>query len=338
VTSSRTLYLIFVSALTLSACAPRLSDCIRADVFCVGMVTGSGTIDEGINQQAWLGLQDAKGDGLADRIDVIETVDARDRAANVETLIKDGYDVIITVDPSMSGTTIVAAQQNPHTLFIGVEQTQKATLPNLAGLVFHEEQSGFLAGALAALITQTNRVAGACEAKFVDIMRRYCDGFQAGATFINPHVSVTITYREGPSNRLFNDPDWGSQTASGFVSAGADVLFAAGGETADAALNTASEGGAYVIGAETDQYVTLTNARPRLLSSALDDIRSGILDLMRQTRAAKFPAGNFFGQTRLAPFHDLERQVPETVKNELNAISQGLTNGSIISGVPYASP
>ena len=134
-----------ISLFLLSACAPRPTDCARADVFCVGLVTASGSIDEGINQQAWLGLQDAKAESLADRIDYIETVDSRDREANIQTFINDGYDVIITVGSSLTNETIAAAQKNPKIKFIGVEQTQDATLPNLTGLVFHEEQSGCMA-------------------------------------------------------------------------------------------------------------------------------------------------------------------------------------------------
>ena len=70
---------ILLFILIFSSCAPRPTDCARPGVFCVGLVTASGSIDDGINQQAWLGLQDTKGEGLTDRIDYIETVDSRDR-------------------------------------------------------------------------------------------------------------------------------------------------------------------------------------------------------------------------------------------------------------------
>ena len=166
------------------------------DVFCAGLVTDFGPVSEGINHEAWLGLQDAKAKNGLDRIDVIETVDVRDRAKNIATFAVDSYDIIVTVGSSISNETLTAAKNYPKLLFIGVEQPQKAKAPNLAGLVFHEEQSGFLSGALAALMTQTQRVGAVCEAKFIDPMRRYCDGFQAGARYINPQMNVTISYRE----------------------------------------------------------------------------------------------------------------------------------------------
>jgi basic membrane protein A len=321
-----------------SSCAPRPTDCARPDVFCVGLVTASGSINDGINQQAWLGLQDAKAEGLADRIDYIETVDARDRETNIQTFINDGYDVIITVGSSMVNETIYAAQKNPKVKFIGVEQTQNEALPNLTGLVFHEERSGFLAGALAASITQTNRIAALCEAKFIDAMRRYCDGFKAGAKYINTNVNTTIVYRTGSNQNLFNDPDWGSQTAFQVVQDGADVIFAAGGNTANAALETAAAQGAYVIGSETDQYESLTDIRSRLVSSAMNDVRTGVRNLMRLVRNNQMPAGNYFGPIMLAPFHDLEGQIPQSIQDQLNQLAPELSNKPMLDEVPYQKP
>lgn len=331
-------FLILFVTVIFSSCAPRTADCVRPDVFCFGLITASGSIDEGINQQAWLGLQDAKAEGLADRIDTIETIDSRDRAANIQTFINDGYDVIITVGSLLTNETIAAAQKNPKIKFIGVEQTQNKTFPNLTGLVFHEEQSGFLAGTLAASITQTNHIAAICEAKFIDAMRRYCDVFKAGAQYINPKINIDAVYRSGSNQYLFNDPDWGTEAAHQAVNDGADVILAAGGNTADAALETAAGQGVYVIGSKTDEYESLTDIRSRMVSSAVNGVRSGIRDLMRLVRNNQQPAGNFFGPTALAPFHDLDSQIPQSVKDQLNHLAQELTGNPIIDDVPYQRP
>jgi len=329
---------LLITVLLTTACAPRPADCARADVFCAGLVTASGSINEGINQQAWLGLQDAKAEGFADRIDYIETVDARDRAANLQALVDDGYDVIIAAGGALADETGSAAQKNPGIKFIGVEQTQETALPNLTDLVFHEEHGGFLAGALAASLTQTNRVAALCEAKFIDDMRRYCDGFQAGAQYIHPNLNPTIVYRTGSNENLFNDTDWGSQAAIQATRDGADVVFAAGGETAKAALEAAALQGAYIIGAETDPYEDLTDVRSRLLSSALNDIRPGVRDLMRLARINQLPAGNFFGSIELAPFHDQDQQIPQPVKDGLVQLEKELAGGALMDKVPYQKP
>jgi basic membrane protein A len=331
-------FFILFFILLFSACAPRPTDCARPDVFCVGLVTASGSIRDGINQQAWLGLQDAKVEGLADRIAYIETVDSRDRQANIQTFINEGYNVVITVGASMATETIFAAQKNPKIKFIGVEQTQDAIYPNLTGLVFHEEHSGFLAGVLAASMTQTNHVAALCEANFIDAMRRYCEGFKAGAYYANADVSITVTYRTGSNQNLFNDTDWGNQAALQAIHDGADVIFAAGGNTANTALETAAEQGMDVIGSETDAYESLPDIRTRLLSSATSDFRTGIRDLMRLERTGQLPGGNFFGQIELAPFHELDLRIPQSVKDQLNQLAQRLANDPSLDEVPYPKP
>ena len=331
-------FVILLIALTFSACAPRPQDCARADVFCVGLITASGSIEDGINREAWLGLQDAKAENLVDRIDYIETIDSRDREQNITFFAQRGYDVIITVGSSIADETISLANHNPKILFIGVEQPQPTKYSNLAGLIFHEERGGFLAGALAAMITQTDHVAAVCEEKFIDPMRRYCDGFKEGVRFVDPKIKTDVVYRNGASENLFNDPDWGSATALKFVSDGADVLFAAGGGTGDAALESAANQGAAVIGAGTDAYTRLTNIRQQLVSSALNDTRLGVRDLMRLTRSGQFSPGEFFGQVELAPFHEWESRLPQAVKDQVLGISNGLNDGSVQTNVPYKSP
>ena len=331
-------FLILLSALTFSACAPRPQDCVRADVFCVGLVTASGPIEDGINHEAWLGLQDAKAEKLADRIDYIETVDSRDREQNITYFTQRGYDVIITVGSSIADETVLSAEHNPKVLFIGVEQPQPTKYPNITGLVFHEDQGGFLAGSLAAMITQTDHVAAVCEEKFIDPMRRYCDGFKEGVRYIDPKIKTDVMYRDGASENLFNDPVWADATAQQVVDDGADVVFAAGGSTADAALKTAAGQGAAVIGAETDVYERLTVVRPKLVTSAVNGIRFGVRDLMRLVRNGQFPSGEFFGQVELAPFHEWDSQIPQTVKDRIVEIESGLNAKLIQTNVPYKSP
>ena len=331
--------LLLVScAVILSACAqqPSPQDCARAEVFCAGLVTDFGPITAGISHEAWLGLLDAKEGHSAERFDAIETVDVRDRAANIAALADDGYDVIVTVGAAMTDDTRAAALKYPKLAFIGVEQPQETNLPNLAGLVFHEERSGFLVGVLAARMTQTGHIAAVCDARFIDPIRRYCDGFQAGARYVTPRINATVDYREGSTEALFNDPEWGRDTAFKEVNAGADVLFAAGGNTATAALQAAASNGIFVIGSETDLYPDLPGIRPLLLTSATNDIRSGVLELLRMARRKALPSGDYIGDAKLAPWHALDRRIPTDVKQELQKINLDL--GVLTQDIPYKNP
>ena len=143
-----------------------------------------------------------------------------------------------------------------------------------------------------------------------------------------------MNYREGSQEKLFDDVDWGQTAALRVVHEGADVVFAAGGGTADAVLETAAEQKVMVIGAETDPYMRMTDLRPWLITSAINDIHAGIRELIGLTRAGKFPSGNYFGQTRLAPFHEFENKIPPGSKDRLNQIINGIEDGSIKTGIP----
>ena len=330
--------LITLAAMLLAGCASRPQDCASPDIWCAGLVTGFGSVTQGINGVAWLALEDAKSDGLLARVDRIETVDSRDRAANIAIFGEAGYDIVVTVGVSISDETSAAARRYPKTAFIGVEQSQQTEIPNLAGLVFHEEQSGFLAGVLADWVTQTGHVAAVCESSFIDTVRRYCEGFRAGALYGDPGVRVTVSYRQGRNELLFHDPDWGRESALEMLDGGADVLFAAGGETADAALQAAARSGALVIGAETDTHTRLKDVRPQLLTSAVSDIRVGVGALVVAARQGKLPPGDTFGHVGLAPFHDLESRIPKEAKGRLARIQGMLETGEIPLKVPYRLP
>ncbi len=329
---------LLLGAVGFSACGPQPQDCVSPRVFCVGLVTDYGGTTTGIQHEAWQALEEAKADGLVDRVDRIETVDTRDRLANIDTFASQGYDAIVTIGSSISAETLAAAQKYPDLLFIGVEQPQETKLPNLTGLIFHEERSGFLAGVLAAMSTRTGRVAAVCEAKFLNPIRRSCDGFQAGVNYADPAVSVSIVYRDGPQQKLYQDTTWGAAQAADQVQQGSDVIFAAGGDTAAAALDTAAAKGALVMGSETDLYADMAEVRPELLACSVSYVDQGVLDLLRLAREGRFPGGNYFGRSGLSPFHDLESAVPASTRARLLQVEQALHDGSLQPDIPYDNP
>ncbi|HUE98244.1 MAG TPA: hypothetical protein VMN99_03255, partial [Anaerolineales bacterium] len=100
----------------------------------------------------------------------------------------------------------------------------------------------------------------------------------------------------------------------------------------------AAQAGAYAIGVDTDQYLTLPEAAPRMLSSAMKLIVPGVFDLVSLSREGNFPSGNYFGDAGYAPYHDLEGEVPADVKATMEQINAGLLDGSITTDVPPVKP
>ena len=75
-------------------------------------------------------------------------------------------------------------------------------------------------------------------------------------------MRARVLYKsEGGTAELFNDPAWGEEQALFMLEGGVDILFAAGGETARAALETAAARGVYVIGADEDMYLSIGQRR-----------------------------------------------------------------------------
>lgn len=328
--------LLFLISFTLAACnLPRATDCARPEVFCVGIVTAYGKVDDhSLNQSAWEGIQQAHNEGLIHRADFIETIDARDRAKNIRTFLENDYDLIVTVGAALEEETRLAADEWPGAAFIGVDQPAGESRPNLATITFPEDQGGFLAGALAALTTNTGKVAALCEVESLPAMWRYCEGFRVGVRYANPDLHPRVLYKdEGATSELFNDPKWGEEQALFMLEGGVDILFAAGGETARAALETATARDVYIIGAEEDMYYQLENV-DFVLSSIVRQAGASVYALIRLAVEGMFTAGETRGTYMLGPYHSLERQVPPTVRERLEQIRIGLADGSIQTGVP----
>jgi len=150
-------------------------------------------------------------------------------------------------------------------------------------------------------------------------------------------TEVYVLYHSN-DDEAFLDPEWGAETAGTMIDQGADVIFGCGGDTGNGAVIAAAQIKLYVIGVDTDQYLTLPEAAPRMLSSARKLVTPGVFELIKLSQEGAFPSGNYFGNVGYAPFHDLENEVPADVKDAMVKIHAGLLDGSIQTNVPQVKP
>ena len=329
--TKRLLALIAVLALFGAACTS--SD--DSDAFKIGVVTDTGKVDDkSFNQSAWEGAQEAAA-ALGAEANYIETEQAKDYENNINLFVEDGVDVIITVGFGLGDATVAAAKANPDIVFVGVDQFQPEALPNLAGLIFPEDKSGFLAGALAGMLTETNIVGAVLGTDLVPPVVAFKEGWENGARYTNPGVDTISTYHPGGLDVAFGDPDWGAATARQALDQGADIIFGAGGATGNGALiEIASQDGAYCVGVDTDQWNTVPEAQPCLVTSAMKLIAPGVAALIEAAQAGEFPGGNYLGEVGLAPFHDFDGTVTDDMRATLDDVLEGLNDGSIATGYP----
>jgi len=311
----------------------------------VCLVTDVGKVNDGtFNQLAYEGMLQVVEDYDLEST-YIETLAPTDYAANIQTCLDSGYDVIATIGFLMTDATLAAATANSGVYFIGIDQGYEAPPANLVGVQYREDQSGFIAGALAALMSETGKIAGIYGIP-VPAVVKFRNGFEQGAKYINPDINVQGVYIDS-----FVDSARGAETAIQLIEADpenpVDVIFGAGGQTGSGGIKAAAEAGVYVIGVDQDEYFTTfgngtTPGSEFLISSATKRVDRGIyvpIEQLVNGDASAFGGIEILSAANdgvaFAPPHDSD--VTEDVTAELEEILASLKEGSIVTGVDPVS-
>jgi len=303
----------------------------------VALIAPNRIFDKGYVELSWNGVQLAEKE-LGAQVKPVEVLDGNLVMKNVDDVISQGYNVVVMVSPQLRDQAIEAAKKHPGVTFIGIDHTQDEVLPNLVGLVFREDQAGYLAGALAASMTKTNKVGAVLGTDVIPQLWAFGEGFRKGAEDRKPGVEVTLVYHNQVSiEQSFIDPEWGRLQANTMLDNKVDVIFAAAGATGNGTLLAIADrkaSGAMGIGVDTDQYLTLAEAQPILLSSTMKQVDKGILAILKQVKDGTIKGGNFRGTIGLAPFHDFETRIPADVKQSLSELQQKLESGQLTVELP----
>jgi basic membrane lipoprotein Med (substrate-binding protein (PBP1-ABC) superfamily) len=295
-----------------------------------------GKINDGtFNTFAYAGMLRAA-EEFALETTFIETLAATDYENNFATCINEGYDIIVTVGFLITDATAAAAAANPEVFFVGVDQFHANPLPNLVGLQFREDQGGFLAGAMAAQLSESGVVGGVYGIDIPPVVK-FRTGFENGARFINPDIEVL-----GVNNDSFIAPDEGGRDAEQLIGEGAGVILGAGGPAGSGAITLAAQAGTWVIGVDLDEYTTTfgngeTPGADRILTSAIKRVDQGVYDMIAAAASGvPFPAGSIYvlevanGGIGYAPANDAD--IPAAVQARTDEILAGLRDGSIVTG------
>lgn len=313
--------------------------CADEEMHCVGVIINRGLFnDKSFNQSTWEGAQRAEAD-LAAYVEYIEAETSVSSDEHIGYFAEKGFDIIVTVGFNWGDLTNGAAQIYPDINFIGVDQFQPVELDNVSGLIFPERDAGFLAGALAALISESGTIAAVLGTDLIPPVVSFKEGFVAGAYAMNPEIELLIEHHPGEISESFSDPEWGATKAREMMDQGADVIWGAGGLTGNGAiLEAATRSNIYCIGVDVDQWSILPDAQPCLVSSATKQISNGVFELIARSIIGEIPTGNFNGGVKLAPFHDFDEQISAEAKAVLNELRDGLAAGQIPNDGTYIYP
>ncbi|HKP51698.1 MAG TPA: BMP family ABC transporter substrate-binding protein [Chloroflexia bacterium] len=304
----------------------------------VGLVTDVGKVNDGtFNQFAYDGLKRADTE-LGVETNFIETTASADYDKNLEQFASQNYDMIIAVGFLMGDALKAAAAKHPTIKYAIVDYAYSPDIPNVRGLVFAEDQSGYLAGVLAASMSKSNIIGVVGGIETVPAVKKFVVGYANGAKSIKPDIEVKQVYIAS-----FTDRARGAEAATSFIAEGADVIFGAGGQTGSGAIQAAAQAGVWVIGVDQDEYVTTfqRGAAPgsdKILSSAGKRVDNAVFSAIKSAQDGSFAGGTQLYDAAsqgvgLAPFHDADASIPAEVKTKLDETLKGLADGSIKTGV-----
>ena len=305
----------------------------------VGLVTDVGKLsDKSFNANAWQGVQDAVADSsLCVKAKVIESNQPTDYQKNMQLFIDQNYDMVVTVGFLLGDDTLAVAKANPNVKFAIVDYAYTTPPANLTGLVFREDQAGFLAGIVAAKMSKTGTIGGVYGLDIPPV-HKYRVGYENGAKYAVSSIKTLGVYQPPSGAKSFNDPDWGKQQATAMFGQGADIVFGAGGNTGNGALLAAVQANKLCVGVDVDQYVSYADAQKCLLTSAEKHIafsvKTAITDMVKGTWPSSglltFDAKN--SGVGISPFHNYDSQVPAAVKTMVADALKKLADGTLQTG------
>ena len=306
---------------------------LQAKNFKAGLVTDVGKVDDKtFNEYAYKGMMRAANDFNFETA-FIETLQPTDYDKNIEQFASEGYNIIITVGFMLGDATKAMAAKYPDVNFIIVDFAFDPPIKNVMGLVFAEHEAGFMAGALAGLMTKED-IVGLVAGKEIPPVVRYRKGYEAGAVYTNPKCEVLSVHIDS-----FVDPARGKTAALSQIDEGADVVFGAGGITGSGAIMGAAQAGAWVIGVDQDEYMTTFKqgkvaGSKRVLTSAMKRVDNAVYGAIKLAVEGDFGGGVHLSSVSnsgidLAPFHKAEDKIPADVKEKLEQIKADLNAGKI---------
>lgn len=305
----------------------------------VGLVTDVGKLsDKSFNANAWQGVQDAVNDkSLCVQAKVIESNQPTDYQKNIQLFIDQKYDMVVTVGFLLGDDTLAMAKANPTVKFAIVDYAYDKPPANLTGLVFREDQAGFLAGIVAAKMSKTGTIGGVYGLDIPPV-HKYRVGYENGAKYAVPSIKTLGVYQPPSGAKSFNDPDWGKQQATAMFGQGADVVFGAGGNTGNGALLAAVQANKLCVGVDVDQFISYADADSCLITSAEKHIafavKAAVTDMVKQTWPASglvtFDATN--NGVGISPFHNFASQVPSDVQAMVKDAESKLASGALQTG------
>ena len=349
--------LVLVLALSVAACAEEDDDpdaggdgddqTEQVD-FKACMVTDTGGIDDkSFNQIGYAGLEQAQ-EELGIEIAFLESQTPNDFEPNINAHIDAGCDLIVTQGFLLGEATAAAAEANPDQQFaiidfdfFDADAGEDITYDNVKELTFKTDEAAFLAGYLAAGMSETGTL-GTYGGINIPTVTIFMNGFEAGMNHYNAEKGGDVELlgwnaerQDGLFTGDFENQDKGRNTTESLLDDGADIILPVAGPVGQgtiAALEDRGEGSA--IWVDVDGCSTIPEACPLLLTTIEKHMDVAVFNTVQEAVDGTFTGGLYVGTLEdagvgLAPYHEFEDEVPAELAQEVEDLRAGIIAGEI---------
>ena len=335
-----------ISTLLLAGCAaapestggdetPAVSD------FLPCMVSDSGGFDDkSFNQIGKQGLDEAAA-ALGVKANAVESKTETDYASNINNLVDQGCNIIVTVGFLLADATKAAAEANPDVDFAIIDDSS-IDLDNVKPIVFDTAQAAFLAGYAAASYSKSG-IVGTFGGIPIPPVTIFMDGFVDGVNHYNTVKGASVTVlgwdvaaQDGAMTGGFEANDTAKSTAQNLIDQGADVILPVGGPIFLSAAEAIRDSGKDIamIGVDADAFETAPDLSDLFLTSIMKGMQVGVADVVNGSAEGSFDKSPFVGTLEnggvsIAPFHDYTDKVSADLQGELDALKADIISGAV---------
>ncbi len=307
----------------------------------VAMLAEGFTFDDlSFLQSCKTGMEQAKTDfGLEVEYNIDTATDNYQQ--RIDAYGDQAYDLIIAIGFMWNDAVINAAINYPNSRFVIVDTELSDPKNNAVSILFDVDEASFPLGFLSAWWADTHDNVdpklGFVGGLFIPQIRQFIEPFGNGAQRYNQKYGKNVDIFGDYAGDFFNE-DLGKHIADSLITLGADVIFGVGSETGNGSLVKAKELGIVGIGVDVDQYISFPEVSDILLSCAMKGLGNSIYAVVESFVDNTFPGGGVYtGKLAnegvdIAPYHDFENQIPDSIKLEIEDIKAGIVDGSISTG------
>lgn len=295
-----------------------------------------GRGDQSFNDSAAAGLDRAVDDFGIEAAEASANEDGSNRE-ELLNLLAETNDFVFGVGFLFATPMTNAAAANPDVNFAIVDDAS-VDLPNVAGLVFAEEQGSFLVGAAAALKSETGTV-GFIGGVNIDLINKFEAGFVAGARAVNPDIEIISQYiTEPPNFDGFTDPASGRVIAQSMFESGADIVYHAAGGSGGGLFQAAREYSeandtkVWAIGVDSDQFLTAgEDVQEYILTSMIKRVDVAVYNMIEDQVNGEFVAGaNVFDLSVDGVGYSTSGGFIDDIVDQLEDYKQQIIDGDIV--------